>query len=584
MKFTGSFKPLSNSKVRLGQRGVIRVLWDTATGILDSVYTGQGITKTVKATATNGSSVVYTLYNSTLPAGLSLNPATGVVTGISNTAGVIAFTVRATAGIHFADRTFAITVNPLTVTWQTPQILGAVPAGIASLTQLVAVTNDGAPVSYRVISGNLPNGLAMTTSGAIVGKAENQNTVVSFTVRATRSGGSIFSDRLFTIQVLEDVITWATPAGLLGSGLGGAAFASALSATSNTGNGNVTYSVIYGTLPSGLSLNPTTGAITGTLANINGTSLFRIRATDGYGYADREFTIGVNADVITWATASGVLAEIAGGQTVLLALSASSNTPGRLVNSYTLVSGALPTGLSLNTSTGAITGVAANITALAQFIIRASNGVGFADRAFQINITPEVVTWVTPENVTFNSNEEAYASLLAVSSTAQPVSYQRVSGTVPTGLALAEPTATIQGTATTPTTTTLTMRAKTRLAAADRNFTVAVNGPPVWQTISGNIGTVSPGQQFAYWVQATDPDGIGSYTFVANATLGETVRLTKPSANVSLLTGYVGSPPEDNPPTWATNRVLPVGNEGFSANVKVTATPFSGRTISRYQV
>ncbi|RYF02740.1 MAG: hypothetical protein EOO77_32165, partial [Oxalobacteraceae bacterium] len=227
----------------------------------------------------------------------------------------------------------------------------------------------------------------------------------TFVLRATRTGtATVYADRTFSLDVLADVVTWATPTGALATIIGGNPFNQTVSATSNQTGATITYSVVYGDLPAGLSLNAATGRISGTAQNIDGTTVFRIRASDGYGYADQQFTITVNADVITWNTASGLLSTLNGGQSLLGNLSATTNTAGRTVNAYTVVAGALPGGLTL-ASNGTLSGTADNLDAAAQFIVRASDGVAFSDQAFQINVTADVIMWQTQPQVTFNSGD-----------------------------------------------------------------------------------------------------------------------------------------------------------------------------------
>lgn len=85
-------------------------------------------------------------------------------------------------------------------------------------------------------------------------------------------------------------------------------------------NTPITYAIQSGSLPAGVSLNTSTGAITGTFNAVttDTTSTFTIRATDGlYNYTDRQFSIIVKAPIVlatytttdtvhTWSKPSGV--------------------------------------------------------------------------------------------------------------------------------------------------------------------------------------------------------------------------------------------------------------------------------------
>lgn len=83
---------------------------------------------------------------------------------------------------------------------------------------------------------------------------------------------------------------------------------SPVTATDANGGSIDTYAITTGALPTGLSLNTSTGAITGTASavGVDTTSTFTIRATDNAGNTtDRSFSITVRAAVITSYTSTG---------------------------------------------------------------------------------------------------------------------------------------------------------------------------------------------------------------------------------------------------------------------------------------
>jgi hypothetical protein len=136
-------------------------------------------------------------------------------------------------------------------------------------------------------------------------------------------------------------------------------------AASNTAS----YSLSGGALPTGLSLNTSTGAITGT-PTAQGTFNFIIRANGSFeGSTDTPvLTIVVNPPIPVFTDSS--VASVASLYTPYSDQVTASNA-----TSYSVFSGALPTGLSLNTSTGAITGTP-NVAGSFTFVIRATNAGG----------------------------------------------------------------------------------------------------------------------------------------------------------------------------------------------------------------
>jgi hypothetical protein len=87
----------------------------------------------------------------------------------------------------------------------------------------------------------------------------------------------------------------------------------------------------------------------------------------------------------TFSTASGSLGTVTEGASASFSVSATDPDSGQTV-SYSVQSGSLPSGLSLNSSSGAITGTAPTVSAdtTSSFTIRASAGGDTTDRAFSI--------------------------------------------------------------------------------------------------------------------------------------------------------------------------------------------------------
>ena len=185
---------------------------------------------------------------------------------------------------------------------------------------------------------------------------------------------------------------WVTASGSLGSFVEQVSITlSALSAT-DSDSATITYALASGsTLPSGVTLNSTTGVISGILPDIatDTTYSFTVNATDGLNVIPRTFSFVSYAAPI-WSTASGSLGSIGyaaqQGYSYQLSATALSNTL-----SYSLQSGLLPTGFSLS-SLGVISGSAAEVQSqtTSTFTVRVSDGTAFADRSFSITINPAV--------------------------------------------------------------------------------------------------------------------------------------------------------------------------------------------------
>lgn len=142
------------------------------------------------------------------------------------------------------------------------------------------------------------------------------------------------------------------------------------------------------------SLTVTLGSSLVTAGQTSGKDPFDVKVTNLGGlFASYTAQINYNPNPV-WATTAGSLATVydimRSGFTT--SVSASSLDPDDTI-SYSIVSGSLPTGMSLNTSTGAITGTANAVGSdtTSNFTIRASNGAQTSDRAFSITIKAPVV-------------------------------------------------------------------------------------------------------------------------------------------------------------------------------------------------
>ena len=164
----------------------------------------------------------------------------------------------------------------------------------------------------------------------------------------------------------------------------------------------VSYSVSPA-LPTGLSLNTSTGVISGTPTAITPTAAYTVTATNSYGSATASLTLAVNnvtPSALTYSTNPAIYA---------IGIPITSNTPsnsGGAVVSYS-VSPALPAGLSLNTGSGMISGTPTAITSLAAYTMTATNSGGSTTASLTLTVNAVASTfsatgtWICPANVKF---------------------------------------------------------------------------------------------------------------------------------------------------------------------------------------
>ncbi len=157
--------------------------------------------QTVAASGTGP--ITFALANGTaLPAGLTLDPATGVLSGTPTTAGSFSFQVRATNIMGADTRTYAfeIAAAPAITTTSIP---GAT-AG-AAYSQTITATGTG-PVTFALASGSaLPAGLTLDPVSGVISGSPTASGTFAFTVAATNAAGT--DSRTYTLTVAAAAAT-----------------------------------------------------------------------------------------------------------------------------------------------------------------------------------------------------------------------------------------------------------------------------------------------------------------------------------------------------------------------------------------
>jgi len=241
------------------------------------------------------------------------------------------------------------------------------PDGVVGTAYSQTITASGGtgPYTFAVSSGILPPPLAIgLNTGAITGTPTTAGTY-TFTITATDANGCPGS-RPYTVSIAAPGcnVILLNPASLP-SGVLGTPYSSGV--TASGGTAPYAYAVTSGALPTGLSPDASTGAITGT-PTAAGIFTFTITATDDNDCPGRRsYTISIAACPPIVLSPSALPAGILGvpyDQKV----SASGGT-GPYVYSY---SGTLPPGLSLDASTGDVAGTP-TATGYFAFVITATD-------------------------------------------------------------------------------------------------------------------------------------------------------------------------------------------------------------------
>src|SRR6185369_12210866 len=130
-------------------------------------------------------------------------------------------------------------------------------------------------------------------------------------------------------------------------------YSSAITVTGGTAP--YTFAIASGALPAGLTLNTTTGAITGTPLTA-GPFSFTVSVTDSTPGVHATTTTSNCSITIAPPTITALCAAAMTGTVGVPYSSAITVTGGTAPYTFAIASGALPAGLTLDTTTGAITG------------------------------------------------------------------------------------------------------------------------------------------------------------------------------------------------------------------------------------
>jgi hypothetical protein len=359
-----------------------------AAGSLPNGTVNTAYSQTVAA-VDGASPYTYTLSTGALPAGMTINPSTGVIAGAPTTDGNYNVTITAT---DTNGATGSVSYS-LAIGVQAP-LAGAVSATVPANSTNAAITLNisGGAASSVAVETPAGHGTAAASGTSITyTPIAGYSGTDSFTYTATNATGTSTAATV-TITVTAPTFTFSPAAGSLPNGTVNTAYSQTVAAVD--GASPYTYTLSTGALPAGMTINPSTGVIAGA-PTTDGNYSVTITATDTNGATGLvSYTITVKAPVatFTFSPSAGALTEAMSGEQYSQKISATGGTAPLL---YSLKSGSLPDGLVLNVSTGELTGPlgAKAETKDYAFTIQVQDGNGAAGTAmYTIKVKDRAVT------------------------------------------------------------------------------------------------------------------------------------------------------------------------------------------------
>jgi uncharacterized protein (TIGR03437 family) len=479
------------------------VLSITTTSLSNSAVNQAYVSATMAATGGSGS---YSWSASGLPGGMTMS-ASGVLSGTPTAAGTFTVTATVTDTSDSLSASFvfpSITVFPALSITTTLLPNGTVNQAYGPVT--MAATGGSGKYSWSV--SGAPAAVSMTTAGVLSGTPTAAGSF-SIAAKVTDTITNQVAQQTYSVGIAYAALLLSGP-----GNLGGFAPGASISGSYSAAGGAAPYTWSAPNLPAGLTLSPSTGALTGTITQ-PGNYTFRVQVTDS-----EPVSIGTSTNVSLFVLGISTTSLPSGTTTVFYSqtLSAAGGSPPYIW------SGAAVDGISVS-SAGVLSGTPPNTGTFSVSVSVTSGGVT-VPATLSLTVTTQLLPLkipgggdaTAPLGLTSGSFTTPYSQALQAINGEPPYSWSVIGGSLPDGLTLSS-SGTIAGTPTKVGSFAFTGQVTdTSGAAVSSAFTLAIAAPPL--TISagaslpnGIVGSPYPSQLI------TAAGGTGPYTFQATGTL-----------------------------------------------------------------
>jgi hypothetical protein len=384
--------------------------------------------------ANSGGAIVSCSISPALPAGLALSATTCAVSGTPTIVSATTnYTITATntGGTSSAVVSIQVTSTAPSLTYSTTSYTFTEGTAISTITP----TLGGGATTSCTSSPTLPSGLALSnTTCVITGTPTALAATSSYTITASNTGGSATAILSLTVNDKLPVILYS------GSPYTFTKNTAITSQTPTNTGGAVLSCSVSPSLPGGLALSSLC-VLSGTPTAPTSATVYSVTATNSAGSSSTSITITVQ-DIAPTLSFAGSPFTYTIGTLVSLTPTTGGGTITNCVSSP-----ALPAGLSLSTSTCAITGNPTNTAVAANYVITALNSGGSA--AATINMTvKDIVPAISYAGSPLTLYQNTAMSALTPTSTGGAI-VSCTATNLPAGLTISASDCTISGTPTT---------------------------------------------------------------------------------------------------------------------------------------
>ena len=311
------------------------------------------------------------IVSGSLPSGLSWDNRTGAITG--SPTGVmdkstVVFMASNRYNITRTTVVFRVLQRITQFNYESSFYTYAVESAISLSPHIVGPCSN-----YSIQSGILPSGIQLnSTTGVISGTFLQSVSNQRVTISAQNELGSMTVVLTFTVVSSISSFSYPQSSYLLAK--------NRFFSTTPVVNGNVTsYSISFGELPQGLEYSEQTGVISGTPSVSLLNQIVEMKAMNAYGFKTAMLVISVLEPISTFSYPQNHLC-LSKDESFSMSPSATGDHV-----TYSITSGLLPMGLSLNRDTGVISGIPTVSTPTYEsIVVRIDNELG--SRSFSIGI------------------------------------------------------------------------------------------------------------------------------------------------------------------------------------------------------
>jgi len=217
----------------------------------------------------------WSVISGTIPAGLTLDASSGVLSGVPTATGTSNFTVQAMDS-SMPARTGSMPFT-LAVNGQLAFSITSLPDAAVNVpySATASVSGGNPPYTWSVVSGGLPPGLSLNGATGVISGTPTTAGGYGLGLKVTDSSNPQQTAKFFSGINVDPQLTITSTS--LPDGVVGTSYSATLTATGGTGS--YTWSISSGSLPDGISLDPSTGNLSGT-PTTSGQANFVVQVTD----------------------------------------------------------------------------------------------------------------------------------------------------------------------------------------------------------------------------------------------------------------------------------------------------------------